>query len=443
MILFLNVDHPAREFSDSFLISGIVLPFMSGDTEYTVNRLEAQPSVKLVNFLIRMGRKAGLKKGELNRDEILDSARKKTGLHDLGNERYVEVLDRLIDNAEKIDITPLGRYAIYFLAQRTAMNRLHIENYIKKHPEVEDISLKSPVIIVGFPRTGTTLLQNVLSTGTEYRALYLWELATPYPLHEDPKKDREMRIRRVDLPLRLIKIGVPEMTAAHDIGTHTKEECWILLANTLALTNTDIATGLHEWNDWLMAMDRSWVFEEYKRMLQLQAHITPTGIFVLKCPSHLWNLEPILKVFPDACIVWAHRNPVNSIASFASLMGLGRRVFFGRIDTAWVGEMMEGRFHSGAKEVMRLRDRMGDERFYDINFETLIKDIPKAVGSIRDHFGLPHGEKADTAVRAFLERPRKDKPGKHSYSAEQFGLDEKEVVERFKEYIERFEIKVG
>lgn len=416
---------------------------MSGDPEYTVNRLDAQPSVKLVNFLIRMGRKAGVKKGELNRDAILDSARKKTGLDDLGNERYVEVLDRLIENARNIEITPLGRYAIYFLAQRTAMNRLYMENYIKNHPEVEDIPLESPIFIVGFPRTGTTLLQNVLSTGAGYRALHLWELATPYPLHEDPEKDRQMRVRKVDLPLRLIKMGVPEMTAAHDIGTHTKEECWILLANTLALTNTDIATGLHEWNDWLMAMDRTWVYQEYKRMLQLQAHITPTGRFVLKCPSHLWNLEPILSAFPDACIVWAHRNPINSIASFSSLMGLGRRVFFGRIDAAKVGEMMEARFHSGAQEVMKLRDRMGDDRFYDINFETLIKDIPGGVRNIRNHFGLPHDEEGDAAVRFFLDRPRKDKPGKHSYSAEQFGLDETEVIERFGEYIERFHIKVG
>jgi len=415
---------------------------MTGKQQYTVNRMEAQPSVKLVNSLMDIGSKMGLRIWELDRDSILERARRKTGLSDFGNRKYIEVLDRLIDNAQKAEITPLGMYAIYFLALKTAMNRLHIEEYIRRHPEVEKIPIISPVFVVGFPRTGTTLLQNVLSLGPGYRALYLWELATPYPLHESPELDRKNRIGKVDLPLRLIQMGVPEMSAAHDVRADSKEECWILLANTLALGNTDIATGLHQWNQWLMTMDRTWVYEDYKRMLQLQAHIYPTGRFVLKCPSHLWNLEFILKTFPDACIVWSHRNPVNSIASFCSLMGLGRRVFYGHIDAELVGKMMEDRFLSGVQEIMEFRQRMGDERFYDINFETLIGDIPRGVSDIKKHFGLPHNSQADREVREYLDRPRRDKPGKHLYSPEQFGLDRDEIIKRFGDYIERFSIKV-
>jgi len=240
----------------------------------------------------------------------------------------------------------------------------------------------------------------------------------------------------------LIRLGAPEMSLAHDVKADSKEECWILLANTLALGNTDIATGLHQWNKWLMAMDRSWVYEDYKRMLQIQAHVTPTKRFVLKCPSHLWNLEFILKIFPDACVVWSHRNPVNSIASFCSLMGLGRRIFFGHIDAELVGEMMEARFLSGVQEIMEFRQRVGDERFYDINFETLIEDIPRAVMDIKKHFDLPHGKQADREVREYLQRPRGDKPGKHIYGPEQFGLDRDEIIDRFGDYIERFGIYV-
>ncbi|MDP6155761.1 MAG: sulfotransferase [Candidatus Thermoplasmatota archaeon] len=232
------------------------------------------------------------------------------------------------------------------------------------------------------------------------------------------------------------------MSLAHDVKADSKEECWILLANTLALGNTDIATGLHQWNKWLMAMDRSWVYEDYKRMLQIQAHVTPTKRFVLKCPSHLWNLEFILKIFPDACVVWSHRNPVNSIASFCSLMGLGRRIFFGHIDAELVGEMMEARFLSGVQEIMEFRQRVGDERFYDINFETLIEDIPRAVMDIKKHFDLPHGKQADREVREYLQRPRGDKPGKHIYGPEQFGLDRDAIIDRFGDYIERFGIYV-
>ena len=415
---------------------------MGGKQQYTVNRMEAQPSVKFINTLMDIGKKLGLRIWELDRDSILEKARRKTGLTDLGNDKYIEVLDRMIDNARRTKITPLGICAINFLALKTAMNRLHIEDYIRRHPEVENIPIESPLFVVGFPRTGTTLLQNVLSLGPGYRALKLWELATPYPLHESRELDRKLRIRKVDLPLRLIRLGVPEMSTAHDVRADSKEECWILLANTLALGNTDIATGLHQWNQWLMAMDRTWVFEDYKRMLQIQAHVTPTKRFVLKCPSHLWNLEFILKIFPDACIVWSHRNPVNSIASFCSLMGLGRRVFYGHIDAELVGEMMEARFLSGVLKIMEFRKSVGDERFYDINFETLIEDIPRAVSDIKKNFGLPHGKQVDREVREYLERPRGDKPGKHLYSPEQFGLDPREIIKKIGDYIDSFEIKV-
>jgi len=415
---------------------------MTDEPQYTVHRTDTQPHVKLANTLVGLGGKMGLTLLDLDRDSIIRRARKRTGLDDLGSDRYVDVLDRLIENAREIEITSLGKTCINFLAYRTAVNRLRIEEYIRKHPEVEDISIRSPLFVVGLPRTGTTLLQNVLAEGPGFRALRLWEMATPYPLSDDPERDRKLRIRRIDLPLRLVKATVPEMSAAHDVEVDSREECWLLLANTLVLTNTDIATGLHDWNRWLMEMDREWVFREYKRMLQVQAHAVPTERLVLKCPSHLWNLEPILRVFPDACIVWTHRDPVMSIASFSSLMGLARRLFFGSIDMELVGRLMEDRFHATVQEAQRIRDRTGSDRFYDINFDALIKDIPGAVARIKEHFGLPHGKEAKEAVKAYLHRPRKDKPGKHVYGPEQFGLDPEEIVDRFSDYIERYGVTI-
>ncbi len=410
--------------------------------ESTDNLIDAHISIKLVNSLLRLGQIRGLRAWKLDRNAILDSARKRTGLVDIGNAKYIDSMDRLINNAHKVDLTPLGELCVYYFAKKSAINRLYIEDYIENHPGVEDATIKSPIFITGFPRSGTTLLQNVLSLGLGYRALQLWELITPYPVHEDREKDRRTRIRKVNLPLHLIKMLAPGISATHDARADTKEECWLLLMNSLFIVGVDVMTGLHEWNDWLLAMDRSWVYEEYKRMLQLQAHITPTERFVLKCPSHLCNLEPLLKTFPDACIVWTHRNPVNSIASSSSVASLGRKGFFGYVDPKHVGEMVVERFHSTVGEAMKFRDSVGDDRFYDMNFETLVKDIPGAVRDIKKHFGLPHSKEADKAVREFLDQPRKDKPGKHVYRPEKFGLDPKEIVERSRDYIERFDIKV-
>lgn len=434
---------PPQRFFTLLPFSGPMVPAQP----YTVSRTEAQAHIKLANRLVRLGEKMGLSVLELDRDAILSRARKKTGLDDLGNEKYVEVIDRLLDNAGRVDITPLGKCVINFLVYRTAVNRLHIEDYLGKHPEVEELAIRSPLFVMGLPRTGTTLLQNVLSVGAGYRALRLWELATPYPLSEDPERDRKLRRRKVDLPLRLARIAVPEMNAGHHVKLDSKEECWMLIANTMVLTNTDMATGLHDWNNFLLSMDRGWVFREYRRLLQIQAHSAPSERFVLKCPTHLWNIEHIIKEFPDACIVWTHRDPVMSISSFSSLMGLARRVFFGTIDMELMGSMMEDRFHASVLKAQRCRDRIGEERrgeerFYDVNFDELVKDIPGAVERIKENFGLPYDIKEKEAVKRYLERPREDKPGSHVYGPEQFGLDPEEIAKRFGDYIGRYGIRV-
>ena len=416
--------------------------FVSDNHDFTLSDSEERLSVKIVNSLLKIEQKLDLGMSKLDREAILKNAIKKTGYKNFGNEKYIEVLDRFVDNINKADITPLSKFSLNFLARKTAMNRLHIENYIEKHPEIEDIPIESPVFVTGFPRTGTTLLQNVLSSGDGYRSLYFWELATPYPLHEDKKKDRKMRIAEIDLALKMLKRAVPEMTTAHDIGVNTKEEDWILLANSLYIPHVDIMTGLTEWNDWLMKMDRTWVFKEYKRQLQIQAHNMPTEKFVLKSPSHLFDLEPLMKIFPDACIVWTHRNIINSIASSASLGSLLRKFFFGYVDQKQVGEMVENRFHSIIMDAMKFREKINNNQFYDNNFETLVKDIPLGVKNIRNHFGLPHDKSHDKAVQDFLNEPRKDKPGKHRYSPEQFGLDKDEIIDRFSMYIDKFNVKV-
>lgn len=408
---------------------------------YTLSSIQVNLTSRLINSFIKQGQRLRLKTGELDRDMILDKARRKTGLENLGNDNCIEVLDRLIDNVEKVDITPLGKWFINFMINKIAINRLNIEDFITKHPEVEDIPINSPIFIVGFPRTGTTLLHNVLSVGPGYRALYLWELATPYPLHNNRIKDRKMRMGKVAIPLRLFKIGIPKITAFHDVRINTKEECWILKSNTFVINHIDIITGLHEWNNWLLNMDRTWIYEEYKRLLQLQTHITSTERFVLKCPTHLLNLKTILKIFPDANIIWTHRNPVKSIASSTSGASLIRRFFLDHVNHKKLGEVVETRFHSIITEAMKARNQIDNDQLFDMKFETLIKNIPQSVRDIRNHFKIPHSKDHETSIWKFLNKPRKDKPGKHRYSPEQFGLNPEEIVERFDDYMKRFDIK--
>lgn len=409
---------------------------------YTVRSIDKQPLIKLITSMIKIEKKSCLGLWELNKEDIIEKVTEKTGLTDLGNKNYLETLDKFLKNAENIELTPLAQYFLNFIGRKTATNRLHIEEYIKQHPEVTDVEIKKPIFIAGFPRTGTTLLQNTLSAGAGYRALHLWELATPYPLHQNPSIDKRKRISKVQLPLTLFRLRLPDFTTVHDVRVDSKEECWMLLANTLTVLHLDLGTGLTKWNTWLQKTDRTWAYEEYKRMLQIQAHIRPTQQFVLKCPTHLWNLPYLLKIFPDAHIVWTHRNPINSISSISSIAALARKFFFDEFDEKQIGTMVQTRNKEIITEVMKFRDKAGDTPFYDMNFESLVKDIPGSISVIRNHFDLPNTKKHQQAVQDFLNQPRDDKPGKHKYSPQQFGLQPSDIIEDFKVYIDRFNIKV-
>lgn len=379
---------------------------------------------------------------ELDKDKVLKKSVKKTGLTDFGSKQFLEAIDKLNELTLKADITPFGKFLGKFVVKRMAVNRLKVEDYLSRHPGVKKINLDRPMFVLGFPRSGTTMLQNVLCIGERYRGITFYEIITPYPMSDDPVIDRKKRIRRVKPLLALLKIGSPEMDTAHHFRADSLEEDWILKGITLCTANTDLGHGITEWNDWVMGQDRTWVFEEFKRLLQIQVSLAPTEHLVLKSANHIWSIELLLKTFPDARFVWIHRNPFESVASFCSLQGMLRRLFRYSFDPVEVGQAVVKRFSEGIRDALDVRKNFGDEYFLDLDYNEVLKDIPGTVKNVRDYFDLPHGDREDRQVRAWLSSPRKDDRGRHIYDAEKWGIT-KEVVEReFSDYIERFSLRV-
>jgi len=410
------------------------------NSRYTVNRMEIAPTLKLVNAAVGIAGWFGMPFGKLDVDSVLRTARRKTGLQDWGDEAFIDLMKRLFYEADAARVTRLGEIALRQTSFAATVNRLRIEDYHRRHPDAADIEIERPVFIVGFPRTGTTLLQNLLALEDGARALQFWELYTPVPVHDDPAVDRRQRLRKAKEVLTVAKTVAPEMPIVHDIKATTPEEDWVLMANTGAVMNNDLANGLVRWGDFLMRYDMTGPYREFRRMLQVMAHWKPTGRFVLKCPEHLWFLDSLLEVFPDACIVWPHRDPVSCIASYSSMISLTRRAWYGRIHAEHIGFHITDRFLTGVARGMEVRERVGEDRFVDINFERLSRDPVGAIRDIHQHFDMRHDDETDRQVRHWLAQPREDKPGKHVYSAAQWGLDVEDIYERFRPYTERFNV---
>ena len=406
----------------------------------TVQDLEHRPLERIGNLACSVSQTLGLPFTSLDVDSLLRTARRQTGLSDFGDDRFMEPMRKVVEQVTDFErYTPLARAFIRTVCLRALVHRLRIEEFFTKHPEAADIPIERPIFVLGFPRTGTTVLQNLLEQPDHRRALQFWETTSPIPWHDDLDRDRAARIKRSDRDLYWAYRVVPEMREVHEVKSTTAEECWPLLSSTFAVVNYDICHGLKPYGRWLMGYDMEWAYAEYRRMLQMMLWRIPAQQLVLKCPEHLWELAPLLSVFPDACVVWTHREPFDCIASYSSMISLSRRTLQGRIDPREIGPHIAERFHVGVTRAMEARDALGDERrFFDVDFYDLVKDRVGMVGRIEQHFEL---EPTDPALlQSWLDTKRADSRGSHRYDAAMWGLDRDTIHEQFRAYIDRFDI---
>lgn len=411
--------------------------------EITVGTLEYNALTKALDAGAAVLRRVLPGFSHLDQQSILDAARRETGLQDWGEDTFLEPMSRVIEEVPKERFTELARVFMRATFTQAVKNRLRIQAYLKEHPEIRDIPIERPIFVLGFPRSGTTLLQNLLALDPRRRALQFWELTNPVPVHGDPEVDVRRRIRTTEWILRLAYLVAPEMRYVHEIGATTAEECWPLFENNFTVLNFDLQSGARGYGDWLQQHDMAPAYQYYRSQLQLLLHRRPAEQLVLKCPEHLWFLDALLEVFPDACVIWTHRDPYDSVASYCSLISLSWRMLYGRVDREVLGEHIAYRFASGVEAAMRARDRLGaHDRIYDLHFGELVKDPGGALQDISRYFDLDWKVDVRPAVRNYLENERQDKRGAHRYDGAFYGLDPDDIYARFAEYIQRFAIPV-
>ena len=148
----------------------------------TVRAEVYRPTIRMLDGLIDISQRLGFPIGHLDRDRIIEAARKSTGLDDFGDPSFLAPMERLLANARQAPFTSLGKAFTQMSCQRAIGNRLHIEAHLKEHPEILNQQIRRPVFILGFPRTGTTLLQNLIAQAPNRRALEFWELTMPVPV---------------------------------------------------------------------------------------------------------------------------------------------------------------------------------------------------------------------------------------------------------------------
>ncbi|MBW2418586.1 MAG: sulfotransferase [Deltaproteobacteria bacterium] len=396
-----------------------------------------------IRALNRLVGATGLRVRDLGIEAVTRRAERATGFTDWGKPDYLERLRESLGALARDDkLNPLGELSAAIIFHWYATNRLQIVDYLKRHPQVVDIPIEKPVFITGWYRTGTTSLHNLMSLDPRSRVPATWELGFPIPVHLDAARDRRIRRRRIASKWRLADWIAPDQKFAHELRVDPPEECFFLLANAgisipqiMGLQGYDYASGLLEHS-------QADTYRDMRIQYQILAHQRDADRWVMKCPMHLWFLDELMEVFPDARIVQTHRPAAEAIPSLCSLASLMSKPFTRDFDGPRHGAFFEDYFRRGIDRAMVARKTIPAEQLLDVRASDLGRDPVGTVRGVYEHFDLPWDAGfMPGAIAGHLssEKLRLAKRGRgHCYTAEEFGLDRERLSSKFADYEEVF-----
>src|SRR5262249_483751 len=309
-------------------------------------------------------------------------------------------------------------------------------------PEIVAEPVRAPIIIVGLPRTGTTVLHALLAQDPENRVPMTWEVMHPWPAPERATYDTDPRIAQVERHCAGVGRIIPGFKSMHPMGALLPQECVALTAHEFATMIYHTANRVPSYQRWLDGADLRWVYRAHRRWLQFLQWRCPGERWVLKSPGHLWALDALLGEYPDVRIVQTHRDPLKVVASLASLVTVLRSMASDEIDAREIGADWTARLADGLARGMaaRVNGLLPPSQVLDVQFHDLMRDEIATVRQIYSHFGLTLSASAEERMRAFLAANPREKHGAHRYALSAAGLDEATERRRYAAYEARFAI---
>ena len=365
----------------------------------------------------------------LNAEGLLEKATAQTGLSDFGDDSYREPYNILLQSLQ--DEACLNTQGV-ILMQRTILrllaNRLLTEEAFTAYPEMAETPIERPLYILGFPRTGTTLLHNLLSCDPASRWLRLWEGLYPAPAPES--LDDDPRVAKSKEFVTGFEKTAPLLASAHKLNATGPEECLWLIEHTFADFIFELRANIPSYSRWLSQHEAESVwYLYYRRQLQMLSWKCRGSHWVCKAPRHLSGLSGLLSVFPDARIVQTHRSAESVLPSICSLCEITRSAASNLVDKVAIGTHWHQRLLEVGRRSAEVRSASDAEQFIDVQYNDLVTDPIGTVHRIYEHHGYSYSDSFENRMKLWLADNRQYKHGPHRYSLEEFGLDA-EVVRR-------------
>ncbi len=380
---------------------------------------------------------------ELTVAAVCDAAIKRTGLDNFGpgdfRERLGVQLDEMNEDDER---TGIGRMVMFGDCARYAANRLLIHDVLRRHPEILDIPIVRPVIVVGLPRSGTTNLVNLLASDTRFRSIPLWESYEPVPNPREAASGDgiDPRWTRCQQTWEAMQSAAPFVAAMHPMEPDHVHEENELQAPDFSNYNTEWVARAPKWRDYYLAHDQAPHYAYLKTVLQILQWYRPRDRWVLKSPQHLEQLGPLTATFPDATFVVTHRDPVAVVQSTITMNCYGARNTYRATRPEWYRDYWTERIGLLLDASLRDRHLLPANRTVDVFFHEYMADEIGTLQRVYDCAGIEFNNQARSEISAYQAAHPRTRGGQVVYNLRgDFNVTPQEVRARFGAYFEHFD----
>lgn len=377
----------------------------------------------------------------LDAEQMIASAKAQTGLDDFGPDDFLEPFRVLIDSINR-EARLTDDAAVYQERILTHYLRQHLrfEEYLRRHPEIEEQEVVAPLVVLGLQRSGTTKLSRVIASDPQWHVIRQWDGMSPVPLSDELSAEEDKRQRLAIAQEHVTWSSRVNMNAAHYVDVDQPEqESVTLWSQTFMTPPAWLHTPSH--HRWCETADHIPLYRFFKRQLKFMQWIRgerPGKRWVLKTPAHLDHLDELTAVFPDACIAWSHRHPGTAVSSLFRIVEMACSIYSDDVDREAIGRLW---LHNQIRMIGRaldFRDRNPQFPLHDVQFKDTVGDSVGVVKAIYEFAGAPFTQATEQAIANWEEENEQGKHGEYKYALADYGVTVEEIEEGFRDYIDRF-----
>jgi hypothetical protein len=377
----------------------------------------------------------------LSLDALIERAQRETGLRDFDRETFRDGLSILVSEANSCAGLPeAGRAGFADNLVKSLSDRLRVTEYVRTHPEVLKERIERPVIVLGAPRTGTTLTSNLLATDPSRRSLLSWIFEDPVPPPELDELTTDPRCLKVLDRERALREQDPSAGRFYRASAVYPTECIWAMHHDFKTLAWEASFPMPVYADFILNADMSTAYDYHRLFLQM-LQSRAKGAWNLKMPSHSLHIRWMIKAYPDARIVWTHRDPFTAMGSLMSLIASSQARLMGEADNAWIAKNYPPQIAAHVDRVLAFKAERPDVPIHDLRYADMMRDPIAEMRRLYAFLGDDFTPEVEAGMRAWLDENPQGKYGKHAYSLDKFGHTEASIRPYFENYLSKVDVE--